>query len=63
MVRMESYLFEGGKISDEIHRDILERSLFHMGVEMIKWGAFHVCDNFGFLAFAATLDVVFDKFV
>ena len=32
-----------------------------MGIEMIKWGAFHMCNYFGFLAFTATLDVVFDE--
>ena len=35
----------------------------HMGIKMIKWGMFHVCDNFGLLAFVATPNIVFDEFV
>ena len=41
----------------------MEWFLFHMCVEMIKWGAFQMCDNFGFLAFGTAFDIVFDKLV
>ena len=58
MVRMELYLFEGGRSVMRSARDILERSLFHMCVEMIEWGALSVRDYFRFLTFGASFHVV-----
>jgi hypothetical protein len=34
-----------------------------MGIEMIKWGAFQVCDDLGFLTFGASFDIGFNEFV
>ena len=41
----------------------MERSLFHMGIEVIKWGAFQVCDDLRFLTFGSSFDIGFDEFV
>jgi hypothetical protein len=41
----------------------LERSLFHMGIKVIKWGAFQVCDDLCFLTFGASFDIGFNELV
>jgi pyruvate/oxaloacetate carboxyltransferase len=63
IISIVSYLFKNGISVMRSMKNILDWSLFHISVEMVKLGAFHVGNNLRFLTFCAFLDILFDKFM